>query len=1289
MRIQQAQQHTSGAQFLKYCGYSVFFFEILLGLAHFLWPDVRWGQGRSSYFHFANRLTLASWLASMQLAGVALCSLFVFHKERALKKNGSSLSLSWLWLVGSLFAFGLSFAEITRIHHRFNLFGYPRPGLYQLFILLPAILGLFIVFGSFLLSRLRNVPLFYKFGIGWLVMWGLERFVTTLSYFPTIILQQWNPVTFFLIGETYLFGCTLLFLAVGGYAIHLKGSQTSFNASDDEAALPPNLTGFRKPVRFLIMCGVGGTTASLIFVQVILFQLLTIFQDYLTANSIISIAMLGIAIGGLVAAYGNTRAFSFTIITGGMLFPFSILLAFGAIISLTAEFLGVALFLMCPFILGSTVITLVLARAKSHVVYFVDLIGAAVGALCVSPALWYFREENSLFVLAAFTSILSVCCIIPFTASSSGKRHFLLIAACVECLLFGSLGFMNMQHDVVNIIRTKIRQQYPWAQTLFSHSSFGGRYDIIRRSPDRNSLSAYENGRITDTIRERPTEYYQIDPRVPHTLMKDPSILILGLSGDGIIKTSKFLGKTVTGVEINPAVVRLQTRELAAFNANSYEGVQVHVMDARSFLAQTQEQYDMITLMNTHTARGRTAGRAPSPEYMDTYEAISSYLNHLTDNGVVIFEEPVNAPRREPAVWKLLVTMRQVLRDRGIADPQQHFFIFQWHTNTNNYIQIVMKKHPLSQEDISKLKQWIEDVDGIEEIEALRGQKMGPIRCKTTLLHSPDVNLSTNYARILRREVSQEFLRARNLILTTDDRPFHFDVDPKHPEIKKAYARTLVMTLALLPLLFVFLRRRHSGQKDVLIYSSAVILTGLGYFFIEVTFIQWCAIFLGTPVVTFSTILGTLLFFSGLGSLWSGRIRHSGLYAALGVIPGLLVLLQWVAPYMFALATAWSLWQKVALVMLSIAPLAFFMGVPFPFILRTGKRQFSPSAAPILFGINSAAGALAVPLSINTFTSYGFRFTFYAGICVYIVLGVLLLAKDRPLLWRPVWGITGIALLVGLLSPWLPYRLHHQNIPQNEAEYKVYGVRYGMSFYGEDRIVLGGNSSSSLPFAWMFWIIQGHGKTLLVDTGFHDEKLARRWRIFDYVFPVQQLKRFGIAPSDISDVILTHAHWDHIGSVSSFKHARIWMQRQEYEYLQSVLSEDAQQTQGFRQEDLQMLKALEQEQRLQLIDGTQTLVPGITMIRSGGHTAGSQYVRVGTLDGTVILSGDETYLYRNNHWHIPIGSAFDHQANIAAIQTMQGMAASPFYILPGHDPRVMDYFPRVADNIVRILAVPE
>ena len=86
----------------------------------------------------------------------------------------------------------------------------------------------------------------------------------------------------------------------------------------------------------------------------------------------------------------------------------------------------------------------------------------------------------------------------------------------------------------------------------------------------------------------------------------------------------------------------------------------------------------------------------------------------------------------------------------------------------------------------------------------------------------------------------------------------------------------------------------------------------------------------------------------------------------------------------------------------------------------------------------------------------------------------------------------------------------------------------------------------------------------------------------------------------------------------------------------------------------------------------------------GYHTPGTQYVTVETLDGPTIIAGDNTYTYRNNRWHKPIGSAIDHAGNLATIREMHRKAASPFLILPGHDPLVMKWFPRVSEGIVQI-----
>ncbi len=1155
---------------------------------------------------------------------------------------------------------------------------------------------LLVLFGWFLFNRfsVRRHPdelgkhntKYYKYTLIWFILWWLRLFIITvpksdiIPYFSGI--SENSLIISFVNGLTYLFGCTFLLVAIGGYVFHLKVQPkelAQFKAIKKKSIFPEGKK------RIWIFLGVGGVSFTVIFLEIIFFQMLTIFGDYLTANSIISTALLGIAVGGLIGFFSLSKKPLQTIISASFLLPIFILIAFFAIIKMMDTPLLASILMMLPFVCASVIITIVLARAKTYFIYFIDLIGAAIGALLVSHSLSCFREEGSVLILCAFTFLIVGCFVV--THPSRRIKTLLTILLLIGFIISFVFGFLNLQNDWLNIVRIEIKKQYPRAKVLFSKSSFVGRYDIIRRKPYYSGLSTYENGRITDHIRKRSTEEYQIDPRVPHTLMKDPVTLIIGLSGDGITKTAKCLSKKVYGVEINPATVRLQTNELVKYNSNSYKNIDYQIIDGRTYIDKSNQKFDIITLMNSHTARGRTSGRAPSPEYLHTYEAIESYLEHLTERGVLIIEEPVNIPRREPPIWKLLVTMQKALLDNGITHPEQHFFIFQWKTKRNNYIQILMKKTPLSNEDILNLKQWLWDVDNRKKLEKSAGQRLGPITTKTTILHTPDEPSMTNYSRILKGDVNENFLQAHNLNVTTDDRPFHFDVDPSHPEIKKAYSRTLFIVLILLPVFLLFLIPNRAKLRGTLSYIFIVSLTGLGYLLIEIVLMQRYEIFLGLPIITFSTVLGTLLVFSGLGSLWSGHIGRKSVLISQGILVLLLLLhLRWI-PSLLPLVNSISLTAKVALSAITLAPLAFLMGVPFPFILRIAKSKKMGSPA-ILFAISGVTSALAVPLALNISTSFGLHSVFQISIIVYVIVGLsmIVLQNRRSLLIAN--SFVAILLLLILISPWL-FSNKVAEVTASENCFRVYGISYGYSRYKESKLILGGSSSNRVPFEWLFWVIKGNEQIILVDTGFDDSKMASKWKISHYVQPTKRLSQLGISPLNVSDIILTHSHWDHMGGLAPYKNAKIWIQEKEYDYVKSIISPQNPERKGIRWKDWKILLTAEEEGRLRLINGDKELIPGITMRFDGSHTPGSQYVIVETIDGSVIIAGDTNYLYKNNQWHKPIGSAYDHNANLSTIQKFHKQVASPFLILPGHDPFVMKWFPQVSKRIVQITTIPE
>ncbi|HDH96211.1 MAG TPA: MBL fold metallo-hydrolase, partial [Proteobacteria bacterium] len=103
------------------------------------------------------------------------------------------------------------------------------------------------------------------------------------------------------------------------------------------------------------------------------------------------------------------------------------------------------------------------------------------------------------------------------------------------------------------------------------------------------------------------------------------------------------------------------------------------------------------------------------------------------------------------------------------------------------------------------------------------------------------------------------------------------------------------------------------------------------------------------------------------------------------------------------------------------------------------------------------------------------------------------------------------------------------------AKWEVLCARYGVSDGMPLNKMVRGASSEKYPMAWMFWILRSGDRTVLVDCGFENESLRRRWHIEAYRRPVDILLEIGIKPDDITDVVITHLHWDHVGSIHRFR----------------------------------------------------------------------------------------------------------------------------------------------------------
>jgi glyoxylase-like metal-dependent hydrolase (beta-lactamase superfamily II) len=258
---------------------------------------------------------------------------------------------------------------------------------------------------------------------------------------------------------------------------------------------------------------------------------------------------------------------------------------------------------------------------------------------------------------------------------------------------------------------------------------------------------------------------------------------------------------------------------------------------------------------------------------------------------------------------------------------------------------------------------------------------------------------------------------------------------------------------------------------------------------------------------------------------------------------------------------------------------------------------------------------------------------------------------------------------------------------QSSPSLEVYAVRFAHVPFGLANLVRGAERGPMVDIAFTVWPIRdtASGRVILVDSGFYRDKFITQWQPQDYLKPSEALTAgLGIKPEDVRDIVVTHSHWDHADGIDLFPRATVWMQKAEYEYYVGDHGEVLH-TGGVDADDAKMFAALKAAGRVKLVDGDdQEIAPGIRVYTGGKHTFASQYVGVKTRAGIVILASDNAYLYQNLEQHLAIAQTLDAASNLAAQARMGTLAASPRFIVPGHDPAVFERFPLVKPNVVRI-----
>lgn len=750
---------------------------------------------------------------------------------------------------------------------------------------------------------------------------------------------------------------------------------------------------------------------------------------------VISLAMLGFAVSGVIVTrylrrfiddFPDTAAlcaalFALTMVGSAIVFywaPTSITYAHTRLdfVSALLRSMPLALILGIPFVFCGLILgtLLSLPGLPTPRIYGADLLGSAVGAVAVLPALIHIGAERAMLATCA----LMVAGALVFTRPRRTPARALAAVALLVLLTATVLHdrvFQMRYPDRSMLADTRNIQHIAWDPVArielsrftvgpgFMYPSFVGnnpeyakrvRYMVTQNNwaftlaPHYDGTAASLRG-IEETIYTAP--YHA-------TSVAHPRVLVIGVGGGSdILSALAFGAESVTGAEINAATVRILTKTYREYFRHWTEDPRVHLVneEGRRLLAATPGTFDVITLSGVDTYSG-TSGAAHvfSENYLYTEEAFDLFLSRLSAQGIVSVQRNDGFPRRE--MLRALTTAVDALRRTGAVRPAEHILMIE--VRERGFVGMLVKKTPFTEDEMVRFERWTEASQGLFHMTA--SPTLNSRRDNAYQIYLAAGSAATEDALIA--------LYSFDIAPARDDRPFFFHTafwwhlfssDPGVAASVPVLEYTiLLLTLVIgatvivcvaLPLRSLVSRgQRTPGSGRYAVFFAAL---GVGYLGIEIALIQKFGLYLGHPNYALPVVLATLLFATGVGALLSpvvirtsAHVRFAS-YALIGV-----VVLEYAAIFpLLGGASTLALWLRAMIVVALVIPVGVCLGLFFPAGLERLKVEH-PTFVPWAWGINGIFSVLAPILAVAVSITWGISALLISSLPVYLIAGFCL-----------------------------------------------------------------------------------------------------------------------------------------------------------------------------------------------------------------------------------------------------------------------------------------------------------
>jgi hypothetical protein len=712
----------------------------------------------------------------------------------------------------------------------------------------------------------------------------------------------------------------------------------------------------------------------------------------------------------------------------------------GQIVLLAGLLLADYVLVVIPFFFAGLTLGGAFSAMARHIstLYFADLMGAGLGCLAVVAALWLLPGQGVVLFAAGLAALSTFFFSRQKAAAVAPGTPASLLALAGAGLLF-VLSPIADRFLPLHIPPSKpLYQAYtdPTIDLVYTGFTPFARVDVMYRegaslgawglsehctappAPEQLFITIDAAAITTITRFDGDLEKIAFVNCAPSSLAYQvretplESALLIGPGGGIDVLTAHYNGvRRVVGAEINPLIIDLVAAEYVDYAGGlytDYPHIKIELAEGRNFVARSRDKYDLIQFSQVDTWAAAASGAySLSENFLYTTEAFLDYYDHLTDEGMLTvgrwyFEPPQQA-------FRLVTLGATALERRGVSEPARHFMV----VRAGDTSTFIMKKTPFTPGEIARLRGVVD-------------------RLGFTMLYAPDETDPENwFVRFFAAPDRARFYRDYPLDVTptTDDRPFFFEYygwsnlgnfrsGKATLVILLAQALLLAGGLILWPL-WRFQRRGLAlrGARRFIVYFAAL---GVGFIFIEIGLMQRFILFLGHPVYSTSVVLFSVLTFSGVGSLLSGRLLarrgekagrepdaerdpRSVQRRVIPLLGALTLAYVFLLPGLFHALLGLELSYRVAVSVLLLAPLGLMMGMPFPLGIRLVDRV-NPALVPWAWGVNGFSSVVGSILAVMIAQSYGFALVIGLAVVVYVCGLVAVLSLGRAAEGAPQAG---------------------------------------------------------------------------------------------------------------------------------------------------------------------------------------------------------------------------------------------------------------------------------------------